>query len=275
MTVIFAVAKFALGAWLIVIIIPLLVGAMLLVGRQYRAAAGRERGPRGERHRPAAAPPAGHRPGVRRDPRRRPGDPVRADDVGRRHRRPRDRRVEAGERIRARFERQLPGVPLVIVESPYRSLVRPLVRYLEDAADDDGDDVVVVLLPEYVRAPLVGALPLQRERPADRTGAARSAGHPRRRGPVPARALGPGARRSPSRRRSAAAHDPSRVAADPQELREVAPRPDVARLAAVDRPDRDLGDAAGRARCSGRSSRPRTRSLIRRCRAARPSAAGR
>ncbi len=43
--------------------------------------------------------------------------------------------LEAGERIRDRFERQLPGVPLVIVESPYRSLVRPLVRYLEDAAE--------------------------------------------------------------------------------------------------------------------------------------------
>ena len=49
-----------------------------------------------------------------------------------------------------RFERQLPGVPLVIVESPYRSLVRPLIRFLEDAAERGGDDVVVVLLPEYV-----------------------------------------------------------------------------------------------------------------------------
>ena len=58
--------------------------------------------------------------------------------------------LEAGERLRARFERQLPGVPLVIVESPYRSLVRPLVRFLEDAAERHGDDVVVVLLPEYV-----------------------------------------------------------------------------------------------------------------------------
>ena len=58
--------------------------------------------------------------------------------------------LEAGERIRARFERQLPGVPLVIVESPFRSLVRPLVRFLEDAAEKDAEDVIVVLLPEYV-----------------------------------------------------------------------------------------------------------------------------
>lgn len=58
--------------------------------------------------------------------------------------------LDAAERIRARFERQLPGVPLVIVESPYRSLVRPLVRFLEDTAAQDTEDVVVVLLPEYV-----------------------------------------------------------------------------------------------------------------------------
>lgn len=31
----FAVAKFALGAWLIVIVIPSLVVAMLFIGRQY------------------------------------------------------------------------------------------------------------------------------------------------------------------------------------------------------------------------------------------------
>ena len=58
--------------------------------------------------------------------------------------------LEAGERSRARFERQLPGVPLVIVKSRFRSLVGPLVRFLEDSAQRYGDDVLVVLLPEYV-----------------------------------------------------------------------------------------------------------------------------
>jgi hypothetical protein len=58
--------------------------------------------------------------------------------------------AESAAAIRERFARQLPDVPLVIVESPYRSLVRPLVRYFEDLAERDGDDVLVVLLPEYV-----------------------------------------------------------------------------------------------------------------------------
>ena len=36
-----------------------------------------------------------------------------------------------GERVRERIERAVPGIDVVLVESPYRSLVRPLVRYLE------------------------------------------------------------------------------------------------------------------------------------------------
>ena len=38
----------------------------------------------------------------------------------------------------------------MIVESPYRKLVRPLVRYLEFSARQNRDDLIVVILPEYV-----------------------------------------------------------------------------------------------------------------------------
>ena len=57
--------------------------------------------------------------------------------------------VEEGERLRARIERQLPGVPFVIVESPYRSLVRPFVTYL-DVTTRDPDAITLVVIPEYV-----------------------------------------------------------------------------------------------------------------------------
>jgi hypothetical protein len=57
---------------------------------------------------------------------------------------------ERGDELRARFVRQIPGVPLVIIESPYRQLVRPLLRYLEYATERTPRDVFVVLLPEYV-----------------------------------------------------------------------------------------------------------------------------
>jgi amino acid transporter len=149
-TVIFAVAKFALGAWLIIVIIPVLVGAMSLIHRQYerRRLEVRVRpeitiGP--PRHRQHVIVPVAE---VTRDVvqainfgRTMSSDVIAVhvtDDVAR------------GEEVRKRFERQIPGVPFVIVESPYRQLVRPLIRYLEFAAGRAPDDIVVLLLPEYV-----------------------------------------------------------------------------------------------------------------------------
>jgi len=56
--------------------------------------------------------------------------------------------------IRERWERQLPGVPLVIVESPYRALLGPLLAYLEvlDQAwpPDKPEPITFVVVPEYV-----------------------------------------------------------------------------------------------------------------------------
>lgn len=148
--VIFAVAKFALGAWLIVIIIPLLVAGMIFIGRQYR----RRRLETEVRHESVIGPPRRHQRVIvpAADVTRDVVQAIRfgrtmSDDVTAVHV---TDDLDAGERIRDRFERQLPGVPLVVVESPYRSLVLPLVRFLEQTADDSGDDVVVVLLPEYI-----------------------------------------------------------------------------------------------------------------------------
>jgi amino acid transporter len=149
-TVIFAVAKFALGAWLIVIIIPILVAGFLFIGRQYR----RRRVEIEVRDNSVIGPPRRHQRVIvpASDVTRDVVQAIRfgrtmSDDVVAVHV---TDDVESAARIRSRFERQLPGIPLVVVESPYRSLVRPLVRFLEDAAEQDGEDVVVVLLPEYV-----------------------------------------------------------------------------------------------------------------------------
>jgi amino acid transporter len=62
--------------------------------------------------------------------------------------------AEEGEALRERWERQLPNVPLVIVESPYRAVVSPVVAYLDvlDQAwpPDREAPITVVVLPEYV-----------------------------------------------------------------------------------------------------------------------------
>jgi amino acid transporter len=61
---------------------------------------------------------------------------------------------EDGEILRLRWERQLPGVPLVIVESPYRAIISPVVAYLDvlDQAwpPDKEAPITIVVLPEYV-----------------------------------------------------------------------------------------------------------------------------
>jgi hypothetical protein len=62
--------------------------------------------------------------------------------------------LEDAARLRADFERQVPGVPLVVVESPYRTLVGPLLAYLDvlDSAwpPDKASPITFVVIPEYV-----------------------------------------------------------------------------------------------------------------------------
>jgi hypothetical protein len=62
--------------------------------------------------------------------------------------------LDEAEQLRDRWERQLPGVPLVVVESPYRALVGPVVTYLdvlERAWPPDQElPTTIVVLPEYV-----------------------------------------------------------------------------------------------------------------------------
>jgi amino acid transporter len=62
--------------------------------------------------------------------------------------------VNAAGGLRACWERQVPGIPLVLVESPYRSLVGPVLAYLDvlDASwpPDKEAPVTIVVIPEYV-----------------------------------------------------------------------------------------------------------------------------
>jgi amino acid transporter len=149
-TLIFAVAKFALGAWLIVVIIPVLVCLMLFVRHEYerRRLETRVRpeivipAPRGRQHVIVPVPEVTREVVQAIRFGRTMSDDVRAVHVT-------DDLAEGG-RLRDRFMHQLPGIPFVIVESPFRALVRPLVRYLEWVAERATSDVVVVLLPEYV-----------------------------------------------------------------------------------------------------------------------------
>ena len=62
--------------------------------------------------------------------------------------------MTAAAEVRETFERQVPGVPLVVVESPYRALAAPLLAYLDvlDTAwpPDRPTPITFVVIPEYV-----------------------------------------------------------------------------------------------------------------------------
>lgn len=57
---------------------------------------------------------------------------------------------EATMRLKERWERLNLGIKLVILPSPYRELTRPLLRYIYKVERQRDDDVVTVVLPEFV-----------------------------------------------------------------------------------------------------------------------------
>ena len=152
--VVVASVKFTDGAYLVVILIPLLVGMMLFIHRQYDAS---RRELRVNSDLVFETPKREERvvvpiPGINRaviqavNVARSIADDVRAvfiTDV-----------PEDAVQIREQWERQVPGVPLVVVESPYRALTGPLQAYLDvlDAAwpPDKEAPITFVVLPEYV-----------------------------------------------------------------------------------------------------------------------------
>ena len=148
--VVFAVAKFALGAWIIIVIVPLLVALMLFIRREYGTAEHelfvRPDVPLGRPHRrQRVVVPI-------QDMRR---DAIQAikfgltmsDDVVAVHV---TDDLERAEELRRRFEGQVEGVEFVVLESPYRELIQPFIRYLETAAGRDRDVVTIVLVPERI-----------------------------------------------------------------------------------------------------------------------------
>lgn len=57
---------------------------------------------------------------------------------------------EATARITEKWERLDSGVKLDIVPSPYRELTKPLLRYIYRIDRKFEDDVVTIVLPEFV-----------------------------------------------------------------------------------------------------------------------------
>lgn len=56
------------------------------------------------------------------------------------------------DKLVEQWEHWVTDVPLVVLNSPYRSILRPLLKFIDEVEDFRDDDVVTVLLPEFVPA---------------------------------------------------------------------------------------------------------------------------
>jgi len=57
--------------------------------------------------------------------------------------------VETGK-IKAKWDKQCMGVQLIILESPYRSVIEPLLDYIEEVRNEYPEGIITVVLPEFV-----------------------------------------------------------------------------------------------------------------------------
>jgi amino acid transporter len=148
--VVIAISKFDQGVWMIIIVVPILIIMMLFIKREYALeGVGLDVqpdlvfGPHHRRQRVVVAAQAMSRAVVQAvRVGQTMGEEVQLVHVTLDH--------MEGELFRERVERQLPGVRVVLVESPYRALVRPFVRYLEVSQAEDPERLTIVLLPEHL-----------------------------------------------------------------------------------------------------------------------------
>ena len=143
-------SKFLAGAWMVVLAIPILVVLMLAIRSHYRAVEERTalaRIPEGARR---TATPIVIVPIARLD------EPARqaiafanaiSDDATAVHV---TNDTDAAEELRARWPEWSDGAELVVIESPYRALIGPLLAYLDVLQRQDPTRPVLVVLSEFV-----------------------------------------------------------------------------------------------------------------------------
>jgi len=145
-----AITKFTEGAWIIIVLIPVLVFHFLAIHRHYGRVAEqlslKDLSATDKRHNTVVVPIGGvHRAVVQAlEYARTLSDDVRAVYV--------DVDPHATQEIRELWTQWGKGIRLEILASPFRSVMEPLLEYIEITNDERPDDFVTVLLPEFVPA---------------------------------------------------------------------------------------------------------------------------
>jgi hypothetical protein len=150
--IVIAVTKFTHGAWIVVVLIPALVVAFVTVRRHYDQVA-RQLSIEGA---VTTEPPlTGHsvlvlvgdvHRGVLRALRyaRALSENARGVYV--------EVTAEQTRRVEERWSRFASGMPLVVLRSPYRSVAGPLLEYLDLLQRQAPDDLITIILPEFIPA---------------------------------------------------------------------------------------------------------------------------
>ena len=145
-----AVTKFVEGAWIVVVVIPILVAMFVVMHRHYDEVA-RElsleglEGPPRFQHTVLVLIGDVHRGVVRAVQYARtlaPTAVVRAVYV--------ETDPARTARLEEKWGRWGLGVPLIVLTSPYRSLLRPLLDYLDQIQSRGDDQMVTIVLPEFL-----------------------------------------------------------------------------------------------------------------------------
>jgi len=145
-----ATTKFFDGAWAVIFLIPLVVFVLRRINAHYRSVAAQlslEGAPMPQavrRHTAVVLVSGVHRgvvPAIQYALSLAP-DNVTAVYV--------DLEPEVTAKIKQKWEQWGSGVPLVVLPSPYRSLLLPIKEYLSELESRYGDDVVSVIMPEFV-----------------------------------------------------------------------------------------------------------------------------
>jgi amino acid transporter len=148
---VFVATKFIHGAWIVVVVVPLLVFFFRAIHKHYLMVA-RQLSMEGlEQIHPikhtVIVPISGIHRGVvaaLQYAKSIATDKVQAVYV--------DFEEEATAQLKEKWQRWGAGVELVVLASPYRELTRPLLKHINRLARENGDDIITVVVPEFIPA---------------------------------------------------------------------------------------------------------------------------
>ena len=148
---VFVATKFLHGAWIVVVVIPVLVLLFRAIHKHYVLVANQLStnglGPLRPIKHTVIVPISGIHRGVvsaLQYARSIASDRVQAVYV--------DFEEDATASLKDKWERWGAGIQLVVLPSPYRELTRPLLRHINRLAKENADDIITVVLPEFIPA---------------------------------------------------------------------------------------------------------------------------